>query len=515
MPSLNRREFLATASATALATTVRAADAPPVNVLFLITDQQKFDVLGCMGNPLAKTPNLDRLAAQGVLFTQAHSTVPYCSPTRTAIITGRYPSTLGISRNVKGKVKDKPDPIRLREPLQTYMHTLKERGYACHHLGKWHLGNLGELSCFADPKGDGKNAKTLLHTRRKDAGEAAFSPKRDGETLAGFTYMTPNTARCHEVWKDDPKRTKQDLSLIGRHRFAAKHQYEYALADQCIDLVRAHHQAKRPFAITYSVSPPHAYWVAPSPYYDQHDPADFKLPPNAVDMPEIYSGTQAYRLAKLFGAEGMAEYLRCYYAQVTMVDAYMGRILDELDTLGIAERTLVVFTSDHGDMNGGHGLMDKTVDTCYEEIIRVPLIMRLPGVTKPNAKTDVQADSTDLAPTILDLLGAKPLAQCHGRSLRPFLEGAPDDGTPGFVERGNPVGPNCRRMVRTQAWKLILAANANHQLFHLADDPGEMRNLYAIPEHAGTLARLRSLLKAHMERIGDPALEGKLKPHLI
>jgi arylsulfatase A-like enzyme len=479
-----------------------------------MTDQHKFDVLGCMGNPLAKTPNLDRLAAEGVLFTQAHSTVPYCSPTRTAIVTGRYPSTLGISRNVQAKIKGKPDPIRLVEPLQTYMHILQAEGYACHHLGKYHLGNLGELSCFADAKGDNNDAKTLLHRRRKEAGEEAYSPQRKGETLDGFTYMTPNTARCHAIWKDDPRRTRQDLSFIGRHRFKAEHQFEYALADHCIDLIRKHNETKRPFAITYSLSPPHAFWVAPSPYYDWYNPDDFKLPANAVDMPEIYAGTQAYRLAKLFGPEGMAEYLRCYYAQVSMIDAYMGRILAELDELGIADRTLVVFTSDHGDMNGGHGLMDKTVDTCYEEIIRVPLIMRLPGVTKPGAKTTVQANSTDLAPTILDLLAAKPLDQCHGRSLRPFLQGAPDDGRPAFVERGSPANKSCRRMVRTTEWKLIMAGNANHQLFHLTKDPGETKNLYADPECAATRATLLATLKQHMEQIEDPALSGPLKEYM-
>lgn len=514
MPKLSRRQFLATAGAAVAATTVGAADEAPLNVLFLMTDQHKFDVLGCMGNPLVKTPNLDRLANQGVLFTQAHSTVPYCSPTRAAIATGRYPSTMGLFRNIEGKIDGKPDPLRLREPAQTYLHHLQDRGYACHHLGKWHLGELSELTCYGDAANDARAANTRTNTGRKERGDAAISPQREGETLVGFTYLTPNSARCHEIWKDEPKRTRQDLSLIGRHRFTAEHQYEYVLADQCIEQIRGCHAARKPFAITYSVSPPHAFWVVPSPYYDWYNPADFKLPPNASDMPEIYAGTQAYRLAKLFGPEGMAEYLRCYYAQVSMVDAYMGRILDELDRLELTERTLVIFTSDHGDMNGGHGLMDKTVDTCYEEIIRVPLILRLPGVTKPGTKTDVQADSTDLAPTILDLLGAKPLEGCHGRSLRPFLAGAPDDGRPAFVERGDPARHSCRRMVRTPEWKLILAGNASHQLFHLATDPGETRNLYADDQHAAVREQLRATLRAHMEQIGDPALTANLKAYL-
>ena len=194
-------------------------------------------------------------------------------------------------------------------------------------------------------------------------------------------------------------------------------------------------------------------------------------------------------------------------------DIIVGRILDELKELGLDKNTLVIFTSDHGDMNAGHGLMDKTVPTCWEEIVRVPLLMRLPGVIPAGCKTDVKASSVDLAPTILDLLAAAALDGMHGRSLRPFLTGARDDGRPVFVERGDP-GKNCARMIRAGDWKLILQSRFPHELYDLTQDPGETRNLTADPAHQARFDDLRIQLRQHMASIGDPALTGALKDAL-
>jgi len=510
--TFSRRRFIETAASAAALTSVtshsREPSERPPNVLFLMTDQHKFDILGCMANPLVKTPNLDRLAAQGCLFTEASAVVPYCSPTRAAFCTGRYPGTLGIHRNIQGKVNGKPDPLRLREPTRTFMHALTDRGYSCHHLGKWHLGDEAELTCLPEGKEDRERPREMLHERRKTAGQSAFDPPRVGETLVNDVYMTANTHRCHMTWRDDKTRSKQDLSIIGRSRVKPAFHYESVLADHCIDLLRRHKD--EPFSITYSVSPPHALWVVPAPFYDMYDPASFKLPDSRGDFHPAWEKSQAFRLARLFGEEGMREYLRCYYGQVSMMDWCFGRILDELERLGLVDRTLVIFTSDHGDMNGGHGLMDKTVPTCYEEVVRVPLIARLPGTVHAGTKTTVQASSVDIAPTILDLLGVDPLPEAHGRSLRPFLQGQPDDNRPVFAERGDPAR-NCARMIRTHDWKLVLQSRNGHELYHLAEDPGETTNLAGDPAHSDMLRELRDTLVAHMKRIDDPALSGALK----
>ena len=510
MDCTTRRRFLGSAGgAAALAGLPVGADAKPkepVNLLFLMTDQHHHRALGCMGHPAVKTPHLDRLAAQGVRFTHATCPVPFCSPTRAAIVTGRYPSTLGFWRNVRPK----DDPLRFREPRTTLYHQLAAKGYRCHHLGKWHLGHQKELDCFAEGEKDVAQPHRLLAQRRQAAGQAKFDPgPREGEELIGQVFMTRHTAARHRVWRDETRRSRQDLSILGRSRVKAEYHYESVLADYCIELLRRHR--REPFAITWSVSPPHAYWTAPARFYDLYDPATLELPANWTHRPPAWQRTQPARMGKLFGEQGLREYLRCYYAQVTMMDWCIGRILDALDRLGLADRTLVVFTSDHGDMQAGHGMMGKSMPGFYDEVLRVPLLLRLPGVLRAGSTPGPFACSVDLAPTILDVLGAEPLPGVHGRSLRRVIDGAPDDGRPAFCERGQPGSRACSRMVRTRRWKLCVAGTGRRELFDLAADPGEQTNLADRPEHAATVAELLGKLKAHRERIRDPALPTLLR----
>ena len=172
-----------------------AAPRPPVNVLVLMTDQHHAQWLGCAGHPLVRTPNLDRLAAGGVRFTQTFAPVPYCSPTRLCLETGLYPSSLGLGRNIDGK--GATDLLRLREPQRVYQHALDARGYACHQLGKWHLGSPRELACFRE------DDDLALHTRMKarldEAGASAFEPApREGETeRVGEVWLRREVAEAH------------------------------------------------------------------------------------------------------------------------------------------------------------------------------------------------------------------------------------------------------------------------------------------------------------------------------
>ena len=510
MRGVNRRTFLTAAGGAAAAGAIAPRKAlaakGPINLLFLMTDQHHHGVLACAGNPAVKTPSLDRLAAQGVRFTHATCPVPFCSPTRAAIVTGRYPSTLGIWRNIKPK----DDPLRIREPSRTYLHQLAARGYQCNQLGKWHLGRPHDLKCFPEGRRDVEGPRQLLQQRRKAAGRARFDPgPREGEELIGEVFMTKHTAAKHRIWKDEKRRSKQDLSIIGRSRIKPEYHYESVLADYGIQLLRRHRN--EPFAITWSVSPPHAYWVAPARFYDLYDPARLELPANWTDRPRRWGQPQPARMGALFGEQGLREYLRCYYAQVTMMDWCIGRILAELERLGLADRTLVVFTSDHGDMQAGHGMMGKSMPGFYDEILRVPLLMRLPGVIRPATTADVQASSVDLAPTLLDLLGAPPLASVHGRPLRPFIDGQPDDGRPAFAERGQPGSRGCSRMIRTRHWKLCLYGSGYRELFDLDKDPGETKNLARKPALADRVKELTERLRQHMKQIGDPALPTLLK----
>ena len=485
----------------------QAADAgarPPLNLLVIMTDQHHAAWLGCAGHPVVKTPNLDRLAKGGIRFTQAFAPVPYCSPTRLCIETGLYPSSLGLGRNIDDNKKDE---LRLSEPQRVYQHALAERGYACHQLGKWHLGTPSELACFKED--DERALRELMKERLQAAGAAAFDGgPRDGEAeKIGEVWLRKELSGAHMRWRSEKGTPKQDVGVIGRSARKPEYQYESVLADHCIDLLKRHQ--KEPFAITYSVSPPHAPWVAPSPYYDLYDPAQLPIPETWEACPPAWAGTASARMGRIYGEAGLREYLRCYAAQITMVDACVGRILDALDELGLAGRTLVVFTSDHGNMLGQHGLMDKTLGAFYDDLMRVPLLMRLPGAIPAGAVSEALVTSADLAPTFLDYLGAAPLPKAHGHSLRGVGTGGETGREAVFGERGEPKTPAAARMVRTKRWKLCLLPKGAHELFDLAADPGETRNVYADPANADVVKEMRERLSKHMAEVGDQANFGK------
>jgi arylsulfatase A-like enzyme len=190
-----------------------------------------------------------------------------------------------------------------------------------------------------------------------------------------------------------------------------------------------------------------------------------------------------------------------------MMDGCLGRILAALDELKLTDRTLVIFTSDHGNMLGQHGMMEKGSGAFYDDLMRVPLLVRLPGRIPAGRTCDAPATSVDVAPTILDYLGAGPRAHGHGRSLRPFLDGAPADDRPVFGERGDVEKPSVSRMIRTRQWKLCLLPKGENELFDLQKDPDEIHNRAAEPALAAVVARLTAQLVEHMRAVGDPAVE--------
>ena len=513
---LNRRLFLRRSAAGVLGGAwARALPAeegaarPRLNLLVLMTDQHHAQWLGCAGHPLVKTPNLDRLARGGMRFTQAFVPVPYCSPTRLAIETGLYPSSLGLGRNIEGK--GDTDPLRLREPQRVYQHPLAERGYACHQLGKWHLGMVPELSCFTDD--DEQTVRRLMKERLTAAGQAAFDDRpREGETeKIGEVWLRKDVSEAHTRWREEKGTPKQDVGVIGRSCRKPEYHYESALADHCISLLKRHRS--EPFAITYSVSPPHAPWIAPAPYYDLYDPAKLPLPETWKTPAEAWKNTAAGRMGRIYGEAGLREYLRCYAAQITMVDACVGRILGALDELGLTDKTLVVFTSDHGNMLGQHGLMDKTLGAFYDDLMRVPLLLRLPGAIPAGEVSESLVSAVDLPPTFLDYLGAAVLPKAHGRTLRGVISGGEGGSQAVFGERNEPKSPAAARMVRTKEWKLCLMPRGAQELYNLTKDPDETLNVSDDPANAGVVKALKERLRKHMAEVGDQAVFKDVLPN--
>ncbi len=492
----------------------RAADDRPINVLFLMMDQLHADALGCAGNRFVKTPNLDRLAAGGTRVTNAFCVVPYCSPTRAALITGKFPSSIGLGRNIAIGPLRARDALRIHDPVDTYLHHLAALGYHCHQLGKWHLGDPAQLSCFPDAKADEEVPAQLAATRLKAAGDDAYDDgPRPGEAekypankhLRADVYMQKAVADgYHAFQKTATGGAKGDTGVMGRSALKPAFWEEVALTDHCIDLLKRHQN--EPFAITWSVSPPHEPFIAPSPFYDLYDPATLPLPATFNERPAIWAKGTAAKLGGEFGEAGVREYLRCYYARISMMDQQVGRLLDALDQLKVADRTLIIFTSDHGNLVGEHGMIEKSTPALYDPLMRVPLIVRLPHKIAAGRTSDAYVSSVDVAPTLLDFLAAPALTNAHGRSFRSLLDNPPvTDDRPIFGERGDPAAAQPSRMIRTPHWKLTLTPRNQKELFDLQADPGEAKNLAAEAQFEPVIRQLTTQLVDHMKAVGDPA----------
>ena len=267
--------------------------------------------------------------------------------------------------------------------------------------------------------------------------------------------------------------------------------------------------AGRPFFVTVSFPAPHGPWAVSEPYYSLHRRRDIRLPANRHSVQSVDRDTAAWRFGQLLGDEGLREYIGVYYGMVSMMDANLGRILAELRELGEEDNTLVVLTSDHGDMQGGHGMYGKTNYSMYEETTRIPLLMRWPGRIPEGTAVQTQAGTCDISPTILDYAGLSDSEGLAGRSLREYVDGSEDPDRPMFAERERgaretAAGRHFQRLARTQEWKYVYHSRGTSQLYHLAADPGETRNV--IGESAAQTARrhMHATLLRWMEETNDP-----------
>jgi arylsulfatase A-like enzyme len=190
-----------------------------------------------------------------------------------------------------------------------------------------------------------------------------------------------------------------------------------------------------------------------------------------------------------------------------MMDKQFGRVLDKLRELGLEKNTLVIFTSDHGDMQAAHGMVGKALHAYFEELVRVPLIVRYPQSIPPGRVLDMHANSVDIMPTVLDYVGMPIPKTVQGRSLRPFLDGvAEPDDQPGFCERLIDH-EHVSRMIRTTKWKYVIYGVGRRELFNLADDPGEKKNLADAPAYSSQQNKLENQMRDWMKRTNDPALK--------
>ena len=480
----------------ALAVPPHERGAPP-NVLFLISDDLNCRI-ACYGDPIVKTPNLDRLAKMGVRFDRAYCQQPLCNATRSSVLSGRYPTSTGVLDNNTWLV--------LNEGQQLLPRYFEQHGYAAAEFGKiWHGPNDAHSQAAQKPRAQPK-------TNRAKANQSKTKrPKINRED----NWFTP--AQRAEQQKTQPDYWKHIHSPYRNNPFnpgdyawanefgplaAGKFDPDTKIADQAVAQLEKFAADKRPFFLSVGFHKPHVPLKCPQQYFDLYDPASLPLPPDFANEPSGPKGTPPDELrqnvdlfaGRSFTAAEARGALHAYYACVSYMDAQVGRVLDALEKSGLRDNTIVVFWSDHGWHLGDKGMWAK--GTLFEASARGPLL-----IADPRQKTAGQAsprvvEYLSMFPTLVELCGLPTADWLEGTSLVPLLENPQGAWShPAFTVQ--PRDWFVGRSIRTERWRYTEwdEGRRGNALFDHDRDPHEMQNLAHDPAHAETVAQLQQQLR--------------------
>ena len=430
------------------------------NILWIFSDQHRASAMSCAGDPNIETPNLDRLAREGTRFTNAYSTCPLCAPFRATLYTGQYVHTHGVTSLFR--------PLLPRQPELPEI--LRNAGYHTSHMGKWHLSG-GDCPChYVSPY---------------------FRPGWDDwlgwENSNDFFNTTYSTG-------DHPHPLK---TLDGYQTDA--------ITDLTIEWLGQRPEGE-PWFHVMSFEPPHSIntqfypgdmYVAPPAYMEAFADKPLTLPPNFA--------TEHDR------ADFFERCMRGYYAEISNMDDNTGRLLAALEENGQLESTLICYFSDHGDMMGSHGALQKCRPE--EESANIPLIVRWPGIVPAGRVTDGLIGAVDFMPTLLGSLGIPIPGTVQGHDFSGLLKGNTDAGDDCTIIQQDgiyypPRPQSCFRAIRSGQWLYsVYLTRGPVQLFDLERDPFELNDLIDIPEHTGTRIELHDKLRQRLADIGDDFLD--------
>jgi len=454
----------------------------PFNILLIHSDQHRFDCLGANGHPQIRTPSVDRLAAEGTNFTHAFTPAPICSPARASLLTGQWPTQHGCM-SIPHTELYRP----AREDLPTVTERLAEAGYLVGHVGKFHQEtHRAPTELGVD---DYVGLDEYPRWRRQQGLEPM--PRERGWLGETDAHIQPHQSRL--AWG----------------------------AGRTIELMERYHARSRPFFLRWDPVEPHLPCVPPEPYASMYAPEAIGPWASFGDPLERkpYIQAQQRRTWELDGwpwakwAPTVARYL----AVISDLDANVGRLLAALDRLGLADRTLVVYTTDHGDLCGAHGMIDKNF-VMYDDVVRVPLIARLPGVLPAGRTCDAfVCHAIDLASAFCEAAGVTPPETFMGTSLLATARGSDPNPRADIFStfHGCQFGLYSQRMVRDRRWKYVWNATDLDELYDLGDDPAELVNRASDAACARELRRLRGRLVEWMAATEDPLLNPWIRSQLL
>lgn len=467
-----KRPFTLAVAIASFAAFACAADRP--NVLFILCDDLRPDALGCFGSKHVKTPGIDRLAAEGVLFKNAFCTTSLCSPSRASILSGLYAHTHGVTNNF----------TEYPNSMESFPKKLQAAGYHTGYIGKYHMG------------------------------------EENDEPRPGFDWFVTH--------KGQGKYFDTEFNFNGAKREVVKGYYTTVVTDMALDFLKRDHAGK-PWCLFLGHKAPHSFYT-PEPKY-QNTFADVRVPYPAtafqLDDKPAWMKDRLHTWHGIYGplfewrkkfpddrpeaGKDFENMVHGYWGTVLSVDDSVTRLRGWLEEAKQLDNTIIVFMGDNGLLEGEHGMVDKR--TAHEASIRIPIITRFPKLAASAKTVSEQVLTVDMAPSLLELCGADPIAKTHGRSWVKLVQ----SGDPAWrkawfyhynYEKQFPYTPNVRAL-RTDRWKYIRYPHGDGQpdrhmaeLYDLQNDPGETRNLIGKPEHGALVEELKSELAKLMAETG-------------
>lgn len=502
MHRISRRNFLAATAAFALPwgfpARAQAKKAKPMNVLFLAVDDLKPNI-GCYGDPIAITPNIDKLAASGVTFLRAYCQQAVCSPSRTSLLTGLRPDSTRVYDLHTHLRKTIPDVVTLPQRF-------KQAGYHTQSFGKIFHGGLDDPASWSvksffpeGPQYLTEESQKILDDIREKHGESKTIVRERDEKTGIPLKIKPVYVPRGPSW-EAPDCADDDLR-------------DGKVAAAAIDAMRA--VEDQPFFLGVGFYKPHLPFIAPKRYFDAYDKSSFSLPeyrrppkdaPSFVmtNWGELRHYSDIPEGNEPLSDEKTLELIHAYYAAASYTDAQIGRVVDELDRLGLRDNTVIVLWGDHGWHLGDHGQWCK--HTNFEQATHAPLIFSAPGLPQPGAKSQRFAEFVDIYPTLCDLCGVTPPDGLEGISLspvlrdpeRPWKKAALSQYPRNIPNHGSGMGYTLRtERYRYTEWRPHKDPDVRiRELYDYREDPLETRNLAGVPEYAQTVTELEALLAA-------------------
>jgi iduronate 2-sulfatase len=439
------------------------------NVLFIISDDLTSTALGCYGNKICKTPNIDRLATQGTLFTRAYCQATFCGPSRASLLFGYYPYATKANGYTSGREKVGPGK-------DSWPQYFRKNGYHSARVSKvFHMGVPTDIAKGSDGADDPASWGEKFNSR----GPETWAPGK-GETL-----------------ENNPDGKKK---LAGGNRFVVVEaegddlvHSDGKTAQKAAELIHKYKDRKKPFFLAVGFVRPHVPFVAPKKYFDLYSPKDIVLPPKIAgdqdDIPKTPGNrrtTANYQMNLLQQKKLVAG----YYASVSYMDAMLGRVIKALEETGQREKTIVIFTSDHGYHLGEHDMWSKV--SVHKESAQVPLIISVPG--KKPAICHSFAELLDLYPTTSSLCAIKVPASLQGKDISRLLD------NPNLKVRDAVLSSGKGMLYREEKWAYIHYGKSG-ELYDMEKDPKQYNNLIDDPQYAEVLSGMKEKLKAKLTEI--------------